>query len=136
MRQVKRSVSEVLLDALRAFTVGIWGSGVSTRRFPEAIIPISPDPVIIDEGKEVIWDRRALPGRKYISVGCSCGYHTRCFTILRNWQYFLREKEALAWHFKYLEPTLRVATIWNQICLSGKCMECDRVIEAYIRFDH
>lgn len=138
LRQLKRPFWDIVFDALRATTTTIFGQTPGgVRRFPQPIDPISSDPVVIKAGEELVWDRRNLPQKQYVSVKCDdCDGRTYRFTILRDHGAFRAEREGLGSCFTALKSTLRVATGWNRICLSGKCISCGKEIEGYIDFDH
>lgn len=140
MRRIvgKRPFSDILFDIVRSTAVAMFeGRFVSVRRTPEMVLPISSDHLAVSNGERLSYDRRALPGRKTITIRCDrCGHTTHAFILLRNWQWFLLEKEALAEHFKCLEPMLYVATVWNEIALSNQCIKCDEVLECHIDFNH
>lgn len=136
-RQMRRPFLDIAFDALRGVTTAMFGQSIGgMRRFPQPAIPVTSSPVVIKAGEEASWDRRDLPERRQISVECGCGGQTYRFTILRDHGAFQAEREGLGPHFTALKSTIRVATGWNRVCLSGKCIKCGEVVEGYINLDH
>jgi len=97
---------------------------------------ISSDPVVLDAGKELMFDRRALPVRKEIAIECECGGVTHPFIILRDFSAYEAEKNDLGSNFGSRAGYLRLASLYSRIYLQGFCKQCGQRIEANIKLDH
>lgn len=133
----RRSFLDIAFDVLRGTTTTMFGQTIGgSRRFPQPKAKMGFELITVQSGEMLVWDRRSLPEKKEVSILCDCGGRAYRFTILRGHGEFRAEKEALGTYFTALESTLRNASSWDKICLTGKCIKCDKALEANIDFEH
>ena len=96
--------------------------------------PIGSDPIVLKDGKILIWDHRALPVRKEVTIECKCGGHSHPFVVCRDYRSYEEEVKALKEAGSTGIGFLRLLSLHGY--MQGHCNRCHRQIEATIKLDY